>query len=93
MNVNIDANKVRESEDIPIEPASRLIEKEQPWPHQDLKRNADPPPLSSTDASQMPIPDNCVGAILETHLYKGALHQCALLRPGHVIGKAQSSRI
>ena len=72
---------------VPVKSTSWFIKKEQSGPHQDFKSNADPSLLSPTDPTQMPIPNNSIGTILETHLYYGTLNQRTLLGPRHLIRK------
>lgn len=75
----------------PVETAGWFIKEKQSGSHQDLKSNANPSLLSPTDTTQMPIPNDRVGTILETHLYDGALNQCSLFRPRHLVRETKTS--
>lgn len=77
----------------PVKSTGWLIKKQQSGPHQNLKSYADPPLFSTTDPTQMPIPNNSISTILEPHLYNCAFNKRTLLRPRHFIGKTKSSRV
>lgn len=79
--------------ELPVKSTSWLIKEEQSRPCQDLKSNADSSPLSTTNPTQMPIPNHGVGTILKPHLHDGALHQRPLLRPRHLVRQPQPRRV
>lgn len=83
----------KQTNNAPVETTGGLVEEEEAWPHEELQGDADAALLAAADPAEVPVTDDGVGAVLETHLDDGALHQRALVLPRHLVRQPQQRRV
>lgn len=66
----------------PVETAGGLVQEEHSRTSENLQPDTDAPSLSAAEATKVPVANGRVGAVLETHLHNGALHNGIHRRPG-----------
>lgn len=76
----------------PVETAGGLVQEEHSRTSENLQPDTDAPSLSAAEATKVPVANGRVGAVLETHLHNGALHNGIHRRPGQGAWKPHVGR-
>ena len=81
------------SQELPVQTTGWLVQKEQSRAGQDLQSNTQPPLLTTTESSQVPVPYWSVPTFMESHLLYCALYYSFLFSTCYRAGKAQTCRV
>jgi hypothetical protein len=77
------------ADNVPVKTTCRFIQKQHARASQNLQSNTHTPPFTTTETSQMPIPNGCICAVVQTHFDDDALNDGLLVRFGHAVWQPQ----